>query len=227
MALRQLRHLARKPIDFLRLPVFIVFSTLFLMPLRILGFLRMATSVAGAPVPVRTRRRPDPVPRPPSPRRRRTPRDDDRVRRSTLAAPRTHRVTRVAPLACLIAAPASPSLLAPIASRKISAGSAAPPGLDPERPPWRTSSVGSSTLPGGDDIVEDTALVPAQHSRDAVASRAASASSSACMPPGRSGPRPSQARPGPAVPVGFDVGAGRPRARPLHPGATTHDPTTG
>jgi hypothetical protein len=42
MSIRQLRHLAEKPSDFLRLPVFIVFSTLFLMPIRLIGFFRMA-----------------------------------------------------------------------------------------------------------------------------------------------------------------------------------------
>ncbi|MBI5160246.1 MAG: glycosyltransferase [Micrococcales bacterium] len=42
MAIRQLRHLAEKPSDFLRLPFFIIFSTLFLMPIRLLGFVRMA-----------------------------------------------------------------------------------------------------------------------------------------------------------------------------------------
>lgn len=42
MAIRQLRHLAEKPSDFVRLPFFIIFSTLFLMPIRLLGFVRMA-----------------------------------------------------------------------------------------------------------------------------------------------------------------------------------------
>jgi hyaluronan synthase len=42
MAIRQIRHLHEKPGDFLRLPVFIVWSTVFLMPVRLLGFLRMA-----------------------------------------------------------------------------------------------------------------------------------------------------------------------------------------
>lgn len=46
MAIRQVRHLAEKPSDFLRLPVFIIVSTFFLMPIRLLGFLRMA-HVAG------------------------------------------------------------------------------------------------------------------------------------------------------------------------------------
>lgn len=41
MALRQLRHLAEKPSDLLRLPLFILFSTLVLMPIRIYGFLRL------------------------------------------------------------------------------------------------------------------------------------------------------------------------------------------
>lgn len=41
MAIRQLRHLSEKPSDFLRLPVFIIVSTLFLMPIRLLGFFRM------------------------------------------------------------------------------------------------------------------------------------------------------------------------------------------
>jgi hyaluronan synthase len=42
MSIRQIRHLQEKPSDFLRLPVFIIVSTFFLMPIRILGFLRMA-----------------------------------------------------------------------------------------------------------------------------------------------------------------------------------------
>ena len=42
MAIRQIRHLHEKPSDFLRLPVFIIVSTFFLMPIRLLGFLRMA-----------------------------------------------------------------------------------------------------------------------------------------------------------------------------------------
>lgn len=42
MAIRQLRHLSEKPSDFFRLPVFILVSTLFLMPIRLLGFFRMA-----------------------------------------------------------------------------------------------------------------------------------------------------------------------------------------
>jgi hyaluronan synthase len=46
MAIRQVRHLAEKPSDFIRMPFFIVFSTLFLMPIRLLGFFRMA-HVAG------------------------------------------------------------------------------------------------------------------------------------------------------------------------------------
>jgi cellulose synthase/poly-beta-1,6-N-acetylglucosamine synthase-like glycosyltransferase len=46
MAIRQMRHLAEKPSDFLRLPVFILVSTSFLMPIRLLGFFRLA-HVAG------------------------------------------------------------------------------------------------------------------------------------------------------------------------------------
>jgi cellulose synthase/poly-beta-1,6-N-acetylglucosamine synthase-like glycosyltransferase len=42
MAIRQVRHLAEKPSDFFRLPAFIIVSTLFLMPVRLLGFFRMA-----------------------------------------------------------------------------------------------------------------------------------------------------------------------------------------
>jgi hyaluronan synthase len=42
MAIRQIRHLQEKPSDFFRLPVFIITSTFFLMPVRLLGFLRMA-----------------------------------------------------------------------------------------------------------------------------------------------------------------------------------------
>ncbi len=42
MAIRQVRHLAEKPSDFFRLPLFIIVSTFFLMPVRLLGFFRMA-----------------------------------------------------------------------------------------------------------------------------------------------------------------------------------------
>jgi cellulose synthase/poly-beta-1,6-N-acetylglucosamine synthase-like glycosyltransferase len=42
MAIRQVRHLAEKPTDFFRLPVFILISTFFLMPIRLFGFFRMA-----------------------------------------------------------------------------------------------------------------------------------------------------------------------------------------
>ena len=41
MAIRQIRHLSEKPTDFFRLPVFILVSTAFLMPIRLLGFFRM------------------------------------------------------------------------------------------------------------------------------------------------------------------------------------------
>ncbi|AMM20957.1 glycosyl transferase family 2 [Frondihabitans sp. PAMC 28766] len=44
MAIRQMRHLSEKPGDFFRLPVFIIVSTFFLMPIRILGFFRMGHS---------------------------------------------------------------------------------------------------------------------------------------------------------------------------------------
>ncbi len=42
MALRQLRHLAEVPSDFFRLPLFILVSTAFLMPIRLIGFFRLA-----------------------------------------------------------------------------------------------------------------------------------------------------------------------------------------
>ena len=42
MSIRQIRHLQEVPSDFFRLPVFILTSTFFLMPVRFLGFLRMA-----------------------------------------------------------------------------------------------------------------------------------------------------------------------------------------
>jgi hyaluronan synthase len=42
MAIRQMRHLSEKPTDFFRLPIFIIVSTFFLMPIRIIGFFRMA-----------------------------------------------------------------------------------------------------------------------------------------------------------------------------------------
>jgi len=41
MAIRQLRHLAEKPSDFFRLPIFILTSTFFLMPVRLIGFFRL------------------------------------------------------------------------------------------------------------------------------------------------------------------------------------------
>jgi len=41
MAIRQMRHLSEKPTDFLRLPAFIIVSTAFLMPIRLIGFFRM------------------------------------------------------------------------------------------------------------------------------------------------------------------------------------------
>ena len=41
MALRQLRHIEEQPSDLLWMPLYIVFSTLFLMPLRAYGFLRL------------------------------------------------------------------------------------------------------------------------------------------------------------------------------------------
>ncbi|MCV2396024.1 glycosyltransferase [Actinotalea sp. M2MS4P-6] len=46
MAIRQIRHLQEVPTDFLRLPVFIIVSTFFLMPIRLFGFFRMG-HVAG------------------------------------------------------------------------------------------------------------------------------------------------------------------------------------
>ncbi|MCG2798127.1 MAG: glycosyltransferase family 2 protein [Cellulomonas sp.] len=42
MSIRQVRHLQEKPSDFFRLPLFIIVSTLFLMPIRLMGFFRMA-----------------------------------------------------------------------------------------------------------------------------------------------------------------------------------------
>jgi hyaluronan synthase len=41
MALRQLKHIEDQPSDLLWMPLYIVFSTLFLMPLRAYGFLRL------------------------------------------------------------------------------------------------------------------------------------------------------------------------------------------
>ncbi|GAB2447442.1 hyaluronan synthase [Conyzicola lurida] len=41
MGIRQMRHLGEKPSDFFRLPVFILASTFFLMPVRLIGFFRM------------------------------------------------------------------------------------------------------------------------------------------------------------------------------------------
>jgi hyaluronan synthase len=41
MCLRQIRHLSEVPGDFLRMPFFILFSTLVLMPVRLFGFVRL------------------------------------------------------------------------------------------------------------------------------------------------------------------------------------------
>ena len=41
MSMRQLRHLTEKPSDLIRMPFFILFSTLVLLPIRIYGFLRL------------------------------------------------------------------------------------------------------------------------------------------------------------------------------------------
>jgi hyaluronan synthase len=41
-AIRQARHLAHRPDDLFRLPAFVLISTFFLMPIRLLGFARMA-----------------------------------------------------------------------------------------------------------------------------------------------------------------------------------------
>ena len=42
MSIRQFRHLQERPMDLLWMPVFVLISTLFLMPIRLLGFFRMA-----------------------------------------------------------------------------------------------------------------------------------------------------------------------------------------
>jgi hyaluronan synthase len=42
MGIRQLRHLSERPGDFFWMPVFVLLSTLFLMPVRLIGFFRMA-----------------------------------------------------------------------------------------------------------------------------------------------------------------------------------------
>ncbi|MFY0406573.1 glycosyltransferase family 2 protein [Solicola sp. PLA-1-18] len=41
MSLRQLRHIEERPVDLLLMPLYILFSSLFLMPLRMYGFLRL------------------------------------------------------------------------------------------------------------------------------------------------------------------------------------------
>ncbi|GAA4351259.1 glycosyltransferase family 2 protein [Angustibacter luteus] len=41
MALRQIRHIEERPVDLLLMPVYTVFSSVFLMPLRMYGFLRL------------------------------------------------------------------------------------------------------------------------------------------------------------------------------------------
>jgi hyaluronan synthase len=78
MCLRQMRHLSEVPGDFLRMPLFIMFSTLVLMPIRLFGFLRLghvggwgtradayaAGGVAALP-PQRATPRPTPRPTPP------------------------------------------------------------------------------------------------------------------------------------------------------------------
>ncbi|MCL3860303.1 glycosyltransferase [Actinotalea sp. K2] len=42
MSIRQIRHLQEVPSDFFRLPLFIIVSTFFLMPVRLIGFFRLA-----------------------------------------------------------------------------------------------------------------------------------------------------------------------------------------
>lgn len=42
MAIRQLRHLEEVPGDWWRMPAFVLFSSMFLMPIRLIGFFRMA-----------------------------------------------------------------------------------------------------------------------------------------------------------------------------------------
>jgi hyaluronan synthase len=42
MGIRQLRHLAERPMDIFWMPVFVLVSSLFLMPIRLLGFFRLA-----------------------------------------------------------------------------------------------------------------------------------------------------------------------------------------
>jgi hyaluronan synthase len=42
MCIRQFRHLRERPLDILWMPVFVLISSLFLMPIRLLGFFRMA-----------------------------------------------------------------------------------------------------------------------------------------------------------------------------------------
>jgi hyaluronan synthase len=42
MALRQQRHLQQRPDDMVMMPVYVVFSTLFLLPIRLYGFARLA-----------------------------------------------------------------------------------------------------------------------------------------------------------------------------------------
>lgn len=42
MSIRQFRHLRERPVDLLWMPVYVLISTLFLMPIRLLGFFRMA-----------------------------------------------------------------------------------------------------------------------------------------------------------------------------------------
>ena len=42
MSIRQFRHLRERPFDLLWMPVFVLISSLFLMPIRLLGFFRMA-----------------------------------------------------------------------------------------------------------------------------------------------------------------------------------------
>jgi len=46
MLVRQSRHLAECPWDILRMPVYVLASTLFMMPVRLLGFVRMAHSAS-------------------------------------------------------------------------------------------------------------------------------------------------------------------------------------
>ena len=63
MSLRQQRHLEQRPDDIVLMPVYVVFSTLFLLPIRLYGFPGWQRPLGGEPARTRMRGAEAPEPR--------------------------------------------------------------------------------------------------------------------------------------------------------------------